>query len=111
MKNKFKLPNDEFKRLSFDLALRLAELDGVKIRLEALLLLVIVVVVEDICLWNRLVMLGDEDGEDEHILEFKIRFTPFVLLLLEEEDAAEIHANGCVEFVVDDDEFPILFLK
>ena len=54
-------------------------------------------------------MLGDEDGEDEHILEFKIRFTPFVLLLLlEEEDAAEIHANGCVEFVVDDeDEFPI----
>jgi hypothetical protein len=50
VKNKFKLPNDEFKRLSFDLALRLAELDGVKIRLEALLLLVIVVVVEDICL-------------------------------------------------------------
>lgn len=49
--NKFNLPNDEFKRLSFDLALRLAELDGVKIRLEALLLLLLLLfVVEDICL-------------------------------------------------------------
>ena len=55
-----KLPKEEFRRLSFDFALRL-EADGVSAAaLEVL--------------WNRLAFMhGEEEGDDEQTLAFSIR--------------------------------------